>query len=132
MSEVLASPGCDFAMEMPVTRQVSNNRGGLQGGLLTTLVDVAAGICAIQDLPRGQTAATSDITIHFLSAVTVGPARADVTILRKGRNKMVLRVDVRDTGRDVLSAVSTVSFTLVTLREGQPDHRQAPRPSDRL
>jgi uncharacterized protein (TIGR00369 family) len=132
MSEVTPNDGYDFAMQMPVTRAVANNRGGLQGGLLTTLVDVAAGICAIQDLPPGQTAATSDINIHFLSAVTVGPAHADVQILRRGKNKMVLRVDVRDVGRDVLSAVATASFTLVQLRAGQLDHRKAPRPSDRI
>lgn len=132
MSEVAPSDGYEFAMQMPVTRSVSNNRGGLQGGLLTTLVDVAAGICAIQDLPAGQTAATSDINIHFLSAVTVGPAHADVLVLRRGRHKMVLRVDVRDIGREVLAATATASFTIVSLREGQPDHRKAPRPSDRI
>lgn len=131
MYDVPASPGCDWTMEMPVTREVSNNRGGLQGGLLTTLIDVAAGICAIQDLPPGETAATSDITVHFLSGVTVGPARADVKILRHGRSKIVLRVEVYDKGRDVLAATSTVAFTKVQLRDGQPDHRQAPRAQHR-
>ena len=126
MYEVPAAEGCDASMEMPVTREVSNNRGTLQGGLLTTLIDVAAGICAIQDLPPGETAATSDITVHFLSGVTVGPARADVKILRHGRSKIVLRVEVYDSGRDVLAATSTVAFTKVQLRDGQPDHRQAP------
>jgi hypothetical protein len=45
---------------------------------------------------------------------------------------MVLRVDVRDIGREVLAATATASFTIVSLREGQPDHRKAPRPSDRI
>jgi uncharacterized protein (TIGR00369 family) len=131
MYDVPATEGCDWSMEMPVTREVSNNRGGLQGGLLTTLIDVAAGICAIQDLPPGETAATSDITVHFLSGVTIGPARADVKILRHGKTKIVLRVEVFDKGRDVLAATSTVAFTKVLLREGQPDHRQAPRAKHR-
>jgi uncharacterized protein (TIGR00369 family) len=131
MHEVPPRDGSQFAMEMPVSRDVSNNRGGLQGGLLTTLIDVAAGTYAIQDLPPGQTAATSDINVHFLSAVTVGPARADVTILRHGKAKIVARVDVYDAGRDVLAATSTVSFTIVALRDGQPDHRQLPRAAHR-
>jgi uncharacterized protein (TIGR00369 family) len=131
MYDVPATAGCDWAMEMPVTREVSNNRGGLQGGLLTTLIDVAAGICAIQGLPPGETAATSDITVHFLTGVTVGPARADVKVLRHGKTKIVLRVEVFDTGRDVLAATSTVAFTKVQLRDGQPDHRQAPRAKHR-
>lgn len=128
LQEVPPTEGCDFAMEMPLRREVANNRGTLQGGLLTTLIDVAAGICLVKDLPPMESAATSDIHVHFLTGVTVGPARADVTVLRNGRSKIVMRVDVYDKGRDALAATSTVSYTKVQLREGQLDHRAAPRP----
>jgi uncharacterized protein (TIGR00369 family) len=112
----------EFAMEMPVGPAVMNNRGGLQGGLMATLVDILAGRAALQGLPPGRSVATSDLSMHFLSAVTVGPARAEATVLRRGRNKIVLRIDVYDAGRDdVLAAVSTATFVVVDLRPGQDD-----------
>jgi len=122
MSEVPVTTG-DYAMQMPVSDRVSNNRGGLQGGLLTTLVDICAGCAALVDLPAGQTAATADLNLHFLSAVTVGPARAEATVVRRGKRQIVTQVEVHDVGRDVLAAIATATFTVLELREGQPDRR---------
>ena len=115
--------GCDLAMEMPLSPRVANSRGGLQGGLLATLVDIVAGRAALAALPSGHSAATSDMNLHFMSAVTVGPARAEATILRQGKRMAVVRVEVRDMGRDVWCATSTTTFVVVELREGQPDLR---------
>jgi uncharacterized protein (TIGR00369 family) len=114
-----------FAMEMAIGPRVVNNRGGLQGGLIATLVDVVAGGAALEGLPPGQSVATADLSLHFLSGVTVGPARAEATVLRRGRTKIVIRVDVYDAGRDVLAAVSTATFAVIPLRDGQPDLRGA-------
>jgi uncharacterized protein (TIGR00369 family) len=115
-------------MEIPLSPRVINGRGGLQGGLLATLVDIAAGRATLAALPRGYSTATSDMNLHFMSAVTVGPARAEATVLRQGKRMIVVRVEVRDVGRDVWAATSTVTFVVVQLREGQPDFR-GPMPS---
>jgi uncharacterized protein (TIGR00369 family) len=115
--------GCDLAMEIPVTPRVANSRGGLQGGLLATLVDIVAGRAALASLPPGYSAATSDMNLHFMSAVTVGPARAEATVLRQGKRMCVVRVEVRDMGRDVWAATATATFVVVELREGQLDLR---------
>jgi uncharacterized protein (TIGR00369 family) len=122
MYEVPATTG-DYAMEMPVGPHVSNNRGGLQGGLLTTLVDIVAGCASLIGLPKGYSAATADLNLHFLSAVTVGPARAEAKVVRRGKRQIVTQVDVRDVGRDVLAAIATATFTVLELREGQIDRR---------
>jgi uncharacterized protein (TIGR00369 family) len=127
MVEVPATTG-DFAMEMPVTENVSNNRGGLQGGLLATLVDVVAGIGAMKGSAERISAATSDMHIHFLSAVTVGPARAEATALRRGKRIIVMQIEVRDVGRDVLCAVATATFSLLRLRPDQVDMRDVETP----
>ena len=115
--------GCDLAMEMPLRPQLANSRGGLQGGLLATLVDIVAGRAAIASLPPGHSAATSDMNLHFMSAVTVGPARAEATVLRQGKRMCVVRVEVHDAGRDVWCATATATFVVVELREGQLDLR---------
>ena len=119
MRDVEVPEGADLAMAMPVTPRVANTRGGLQGGLLATLVDVVAGRAAGRALPEGDSAATADMDIKFLSAVTVGPAHAVARVLRRGRTLIVVQVDVRDQGRDVLAAVATLSFSILPLRPGQ-------------
>jgi uncharacterized protein (TIGR00369 family) len=114
---------CDLAMEMPLTPKVSNTRGALQGGLIATLVDVVAGRAAVQALPPGYGAATSDMNLHYLSGVTVGPARAEARVLRAGKRMVVVQVDVYDVGRGVLSTTATTTFVAMELREGQLDYR---------
>jgi uncharacterized protein (TIGR00369 family) len=122
MRDVEVTTG-DYAMEMPIGPHVANNRGGLQGGLLATLVDIVAGCAALKGLPAGVSAATADMNLHFLSAVTVGPARAEATVVRRGKRSIVTKVEVRDLGRDVLAAIATATFTVIELRPGQIDSR---------
>jgi uncharacterized protein (TIGR00369 family) len=108
-----------LVIEMDVRPEVSNVRGALQGGLIAVLVDVAAGRLAYEscDHEHGFRTATSDLTVHFLSPVVVGPARADAWIVRQGRSNFVLQVEVTDVGRDnKLAAVSTIAFTVLPPR----------------
>lgn len=123
LREVPATTG-DYAMQMPVTPAVVNTRGGLQGGLLATLVDIVAGCASLIGLPAELSAATSDLTLHFLSAVTVGPARAEATVRRRGKRVIVTQVEVWDVGRDVLAAIATATFHVVALRPGQSERRE--------
>lgn len=111
--------GADVAMTLPITPRVTNPRGGLQGGLLATLIDVVAGRAAGETLGDEQSVATADMNIHYLSAVTAGPAYAWARVLRRGRSLVVVHVEVRDQGRDVLAAVATLSFAYLPLRPGQ-------------
>lgn len=113
------SPEGHLVIEMDVLAQFSNVRGALQGGLIAVLVDVCAGRLAYQscDHENGFSTATSDLTIHFLSPVVVGPARADAWIVRQGPSNFVLQVEVTDVGREnKLAAVSTIAFTVLAPR----------------
>jgi uncharacterized protein (TIGR00369 family) len=104
---------------MDLRPEFSNVRGALQGGLITVLIDVCAGRLAYRscDHEKGFSTATSDLNVHFLSPVAVGPARADARIVRRGRSNFVLQVDVTDVGRDnKLAAVSTIAFTVLPPR----------------
>ncbi len=101
---------------MEIRPEFANVRGALQGGLITVLIDVCAGRLAYElcDNENGYSTATSDLTVHFLSPVVVGPARAEARVLRRGASKFVLHVDVTDVGRDnKLAAVSTIAFTVL-------------------
>jgi acyl-coenzyme A thioesterase PaaI-like protein len=54
----------EVVLELPVAPHVVNTNGGLQGGLLATLVDAAAGGLAMRQLAPGESVATSDLRRH--------------------------------------------------------------------
>ena len=116
----MPSPEGHLVIEMDVRPEVANVRGALQGGLIAVLIDVCAGRLAYDscDHENGYSTATSDMNIHFLSPVAVGPARADAWVVRQGRSTFVLQVEVTDVGRDnKLAAVSTIAFTVLAPRD---------------
>jgi uncharacterized protein (TIGR00369 family) len=113
-------PGADWAMEMEVTPQVVNSSGVLQGGLLTTLVDLVAGTAIWRGAPVPQKGSTTELHVSFLAPARVGPVRATAHVLRRGRRSVVVRVDVHDRGADDLFvATSTLTFA-VRPAEGAP------------
>jgi uncharacterized protein (TIGR00369 family) len=60
-----------------------NIRGAIQGGLVATLIDIAAGRLAGENVRPDQSVTTADMTVHFLAPIIDGPARAVATIIRK-------------------------------------------------
>ncbi len=108
--------GADLAVEMPTGPHLTNARGALQGGLIATLIDVVAGRAALQGMPSLESVATSDLSVHYLAPVVVGPARAEARVLRRGRRSVVVDVQVYDGASDRLAAVSTISFAVLQPR----------------
>lgn len=100
---------------------LANIRGALQGGLVATLIDIAAGRLAQSVAPEGHGVSTADMTIHFLAPILDGPARATATLVRAGRRIIVVAVDVSDLAADRLAARATLSFAVL-----QPAHRHQP------
>lgn len=98
-----------------------NVRGALQGGLVATLIDVAAGRLAFAIADRGAGVGTADMTIHYVAPIIEGPARAVATLVRKGRRTVVVAVDVFDVGGDRLAARATLSFAILTPRPDQAE-----------
>lgn len=94
-----------------------NLRGALQGGLVATLIDVAAGRLAVKYAGEGGGAGTADMSIHFLAPIVEGPARATATLVRAGKRIIVVGVDVSDVGRNRLAARATLSFAILDPRD---------------
>ena len=103
-------------VEMDNRPDLTNTRGAIQGGLVATLIDIAAGRLAGRHVGPDQDVTTADMNVHFLAPVIVGPARAEATIVRAGRRMIVTAVDVSDVGRDRLAARSTLSFAVLDRR----------------
>ena len=104
-----------LVMEMDNRPDLANVRGALQGGLVATLIDIAAGILAGRHSGAGNDVTTADLNIHFLAPV-LGRARAEATIVRAGRRLIVTAVDVFDVDRDRLAAKATLTFAVLEPR----------------
>jgi uncharacterized protein (TIGR00369 family) len=105
-----------MVIEMDNRPNLVNVRGALQGGLLATLIDIAAGRLAGNVVGPQQDVTTADMNVHFLAPIVEGPARAEATIVRAGRRLIVTSVDVFDAGRDRLAARGTLSFAVLDRR----------------
>ena len=102
----------EFAMTMPVSPNVVNTSGALQGGLIATLVDVAGGQFGLDYLQQGTTMTTSDLFVRYLRPIRQGSARAVPRMVRAGRRAMVMQVDIYGDG-DELAAIATVNFAII-------------------
>src|SRR5271165_5563920 len=105
----------EFAMTLPVSPQVVNTSGALQGGLIATLVDVAGGQFGLNYLQPGTTMTTADLFIRYLRPIRQGSAYAVPRMLRNGRRGMVMQIDVygNGDGGEELLATATVNFAVI-------------------
>ena len=102
----------DLTIELDLNSRITNPRGGLQGGLMATVADVVAGRAVFAGLPPGSVCVTSDLTIHYLRPLTLGPGRARAHVVQRGRSRAVVNVDFVDVGTGRLSATCAVAFSI--------------------
>jgi uncharacterized protein (TIGR00369 family) len=114
LQEVPSADGT-LTKEMRVDERVVNTAGGLPGGLIATMADVAAGQLAARSTAFGNGIATTDLFIRYLRPIKVGPARAVAAILRTGRRSVVVQVDIYRGNDDELAATATVNFAAIDL-----------------
>jgi uncharacterized protein (TIGR00369 family) len=117
-SQIGMRPGArdgEFAMTMPVSPQVVNTSGALQGGLVATLVDVAGGQFGLEYLRPDTTMTTADLFIRYLRPIRQGSAFAVPRMLRSGRRAMVMQINVYGDGDgdEALLATATVNFAVI-------------------
>ena len=87
-----------------------NPIGSVHGGVLSTLLDTAAGCAVHTTLPVGRAYTSLDLSVKFLRAVTVatGPITALGTVVTAGRRTALAEARLTDsTGRLLAHATST-------------------------
>lgn len=99
--------------ELPVAPHVVNTSGGLQGGLIATLADIAAGTLALELRPPNTGIVTSDLSVRYFRAITGGVARAVSRVVHAGKRSIVVQVEVFGGPDDTVAALATVNFATV-------------------
>ncbi|MFL6239855.1 MAG: PaaI family thioesterase [Actinomycetes bacterium] len=103
--------------EVDVRPDLVNNAGMLQGGIVATIIDCAAGMAASAASGSMKTF-TADMNVHFLAPGRIGPVRALGSVLRQGKTSVVTEVRVYDVGADNrLMSVATLTFQLPSRSE---------------
>ena len=111
--------------DLPVAEHVVNTSGGLQGGLIATLADIAAGTVAMQLRPPNGGIVTSNLSVRYFRAITAGTARAVSTIVHAGKRSIVVEVEVFNLPEYTLAALATVGLATVEFPTGGRDTPEA-------
>lgn len=108
---ILADGSGGVAVEMDIRDDLRAPTGMLEGGVISTLVDVA-GASAIA-MAAGMVA-TENLSISFVDPGRVGPVRATAVPLRIGRHEGLCEVKVVDLGRgERLMAIGIVTTRIL-------------------
>jgi uncharacterized protein (TIGR00369 family) len=109
----LTGDGADqVAVELDMRDDLRGPAGSLEGGVVSTIVDVAGASTAAMAV--NGLVATQHISVSFLAPGRDGPIRATGTPLRVGRTDAVVEVRVVDGGRDDrLIAVGLVTVKVI-------------------
>ena len=105
------------AVELELRDDLKGPAGSLEGGVVSTIVDVAGASAAAQ--AAGGLVATQYMALSFLAPGRNGPIRATGTPLRVGKTDAVAEVRVIDRGRDD----RLIAVGLVTVKVIDPNWR---------
>ena len=87
-------------------RQIHNV---VHGGVIATLADTAGAIAAYTVSPVGAELATIELKINYLLPIAEGKVEAEGTVLRAGRNFIVVECDIRN-AQGELAAKALMTF----------------------
>jgi uncharacterized protein (TIGR00369 family) len=87
-------------IELDVFDELRNPWGIVHGGVTASLIDAAA----VRAVPGG--VALVDATVHYLAPSRIGPLSAVGTVLGRRAHDTVVRIEVRDLGRDRTTAIA--------------------------
>ena len=103
-------PDLKVRVELKAEHRHYNPLGSVHGGVISTLLDTAAGCAVHSTLAVGEMYTSLDLTVKFLRPVTVesGTLRAVGTVLQRGRRTALAEAKLYDeTGKLVAYASSS-------------------------
>jgi uncharacterized protein (TIGR00369 family) len=112
--------------EVPFRDELASHAETFHGGVLSTLIDAAAGgaVLAGHDFANGSRLSTVGMTVHYLSAAPQEDLVAEAVCTRRGRNLNYVHVDVvsSESRKPLAEGLVTCNMTSRT-RESRRDDR---------
>ena len=96
----------DVTVCLDVRDDVKQNHGVVHGGAIASLIDTASAFVILTAIDENERVTTTDLTIHYLRPVTAGRMLARARIVRGGRRRFVVNVEVENEGRLAATAVT--------------------------
>src|ERR1043165_6642362 len=99
------------AICMDVRDDLKAHPGVVHGGAIASLIDTASAFAVLAVIEQNERVTTTDLTIHYLRPVSSGRMVAQATIVRAGRSRFVVRVDLQNDG--VLAATAITGYVKI-------------------
>jgi uncharacterized protein (TIGR00369 family) len=96
----------DVSVCLDVRDDVKQNHGVVHGGAIASVIDTASAFVILTAIDENERVTTTDLTIHYLRPVTAGRMLARARIVRGGRRRFVVNVEVENEGRLAATAVT--------------------------
>lgn len=94
------------AICLDVRDELKQNHGVVHGGAIASLIDTASAFAILAVLQENEKVTTTDLTIHYLRPVTSGRMVAQAKIVRAGRRRFVVSVEVENNGALAATAIT--------------------------
>jgi acyl-CoA thioesterase len=98
--------GGEPAICLEVRDDLKQNHGVVHGGAIASLIDTASAFAILAVIKENEKVTTTDLTIHYLRPVTSGRMVAHARIVRAGRRRFVVSVEVENNGALAATAIT--------------------------
>jgi uncharacterized protein (TIGR00369 family) len=115
-ARLLARKGDALQIAFEPGQEFLQGNGVVQGGIVTTMLDMTAAFAVLATLPGDRTAATASLTGSFLSAVRPGPLLATGLVERAGRRLIFARAQLESAPDGALLATASVVMSVLEMR----------------
>ena len=96
----------DVTVCLDVRDELKQNQGVVHGGAIASVIDTASAFVILTAIDENERVTTTDLTIHYLRPVTLGRMLARARIVRGGRRRFVVNVEVENDGALAATAVT--------------------------
>ena len=100
-------------IRVPVVPEITTDKGGVQAGVLATLVDILGGALAVTVI-YPDWIATADLSLHTTDRAVSGVVSASGSVLREGRTTVVIEVDIHEEENDSARQKKQIGASLIT------------------
>jgi uncharacterized protein (TIGR00369 family) len=100
-----------IAMAYPPKPELANPGGGINGGILATMLDMTMGGALIATCQADEIPTTIEIKVNYIRPAMLDTLVSEGRVIRKGRSIAFLAAELRTTGGDLI-ATATATFAI--------------------